>query len=183
MKRNIPNILSAIRIALVPVFIGVYFACHETSTLYAAAIYALATFTDFLDGYIARKYNLITNLGRVLDPLGDKLMTIAVLSCITIDKIIPVWMVLVVLVKELLMLSGGIVIHKVGKVEMPPSNYIGKSSTVVFFVVCITLMIFRSIPEGIATTMVLVALALMLMALGSYIMTFFATMKKAREGE
>ena len=92
MRKNVPNILSAFRIALVPVFVAAYFLDGGKVKVFAAAVYALATLTDFLDGFIARKYNLITNLGRVLDPIGDKLMTLAVVSCITIDRIIrPVY--------------------------------------------------------------------------------------------
>ena len=79
------------------------------------------------------------------------------------------------------MIIGGAVIHKIARVDMPPSNYIGKASTVVFFVVCLTLMLFRGIPKHVAAIMVFVALALMLMAFGSYVMTFSSTMKKARE--
>ena len=58
----------------------------------AAAVYAVASFTDFLDGFIARKYGLISNMGKILDPVGDKLMTLAVLTCITVDGVIPVWL-------------------------------------------------------------------------------------------
>lgn len=181
MFKNLPNLLSAFRIVLVPVFIAAYFCDERDVKVAAAVVYALATFTDFLDGFIARRYNLITNLGRVLDPMGDKMMTVAVLACITIDKIIPVWIIVIVVLKELLMLIGGVVIHKVGKVDIPPSNYIGKTSTVVFFVVCLALMLFRSIPQDLANIMIFLALALMLMALGSYIMTFSGTMKKSRE--
>ena len=66
---NIPNILSVIRICLVPVFILVYFEDTPNSNIFATIVYAIASFTDVLDGRIARKYNITTNLGRILDPL------------------------------------------------------------------------------------------------------------------
>ena len=181
MRKNVPNILSAFRIVLVPVFVAAYFLDGGKVKVFAAVVYALATVTDFLDGFIARKYNLITNLGRVLDPIGDKLMTLAVLSCITIDRIIPMWVLMVMLVKEFLMMVGGTVIHRVARMDIPPSNYIGKTATVVFFIVCLTLMLFRGIPRRVARIMIFIALALTLMALGSYVMTFTATMKRAKE--
>ncbi|SHI22795.1 CDP-diacylglycerol--glycerol-3-phosphate 3-phosphatidyltransferase [Sporobacter termitidis DSM 10068] len=174
--KNVPNILSSIRICLVPVFVAAYFCDPSSIKIYAAVVYAAASFTDFLDGYIARKYNLISNLGKLLDPLGDKLMTLAVLTCITIDNVIPVWAVLVAVCKEVLMVVGGALVRKKEGGEIPPSNIIGKTSTVVFFVVCVTLMLFN-IPDNIATIMISVAIVLMLVALASYINTFIRVMK------
>lgn len=176
--KNVPNILSSIRICLVPVFALAYYTESGSIKIYAAAVYALASFTDFLDGYIARKYNLISNLGKILDPLGDKLMTLTVLVCITIDQVIPVWAVVIAVLKELLMLLGGIIIRKKEGGEIPSSNIIGKTSTVVFFVVCVTLMLFKHISANIATLMISAAIALMLLALVSYIRTFIYVVKK-----
>ncbi len=178
--KNVPNILSSIRICLVPVFAVVYFCEAGSVKIYAAVVYALASATDFLDGYIARKYDLTSNLGKILDPLGDKLMTLTVLSCITIDRVIPIWAVIVVLVKELIMVAGGVVIRNKQDGTIPPSNIFGKTSTVVFFIVCVTLMLFRGIPENIAKLMISLAIALMMMALVSYILTFISIMKKTK---
>jgi CDP-diacylglycerol--glycerol-3-phosphate 3-phosphatidyltransferase len=179
----LPNLLSAFRILLVPVFVTAYFADGQTVKVYAVLVYALAAFTDFLDGYIARRYALISNLGKVLDPLGDKLMMVAALVCITIDGVIPGWAVTTAVIKEALMGIGGLLIHREARrrgerAEIPPSNILGKSATVAFFLVCVTLMIFRRIPRGTAAVMIGVAIALMLMALGSYIVTFTAVMKR-----
>lgn len=177
--KHVPNILSAFRICLVPVFVVAYFLDPRTIKIYAAIVYAVASFTDFLDGFIARKYNLISNLGRLLDPLGDKLITLAVLTCITIDKVIPVWAVIAVLCKEILMLIGGAVVRRKEGGEIPSSNIVGKTSTVVFFVVCVTLMLLRdSIPESVATIMISAAIVLMLFALASYLKTFIRVMKR-----
>lgn len=177
--KHVPNILSSIRICLVPVFVLTYFSETGSIKIFAAAVYAAASFTDFLDGYIARKYSLISNLGKILDPLGDKLMTLAVLACITLDRVIPVWVVITALIKELFMLLGGAIIRKREGGEIPSSNIIGKTSTVVFFVVCVTLMLFRNIPAKAVMMMVSAAVVLMLIALVSYIRTFVYVMKKA----
>ena len=109
---NVPNALSVFRLVLVPVFIIVYFSELNAAHAYAAGVYLLAAATDYFDGMIARKYKLVTKLGRILDPLGDKIMTFAVLLCITIDKIIPVWAVVVFFLKECLMGIGGLLIYK-----------------------------------------------------------------------
>ena len=179
--KHVPNILSTFRILLVPVFVAVYFSEMKYANLYALGIYALACATDVLDGYIARKYNLITDLGRVLDPMGDKLMILAVMSCITIDKVIPVWALVLFVIKEFMMMMGGVVIHKIARVDMPSSNFLGKASTVVFFLVCGSLMAFRSIPPNMADMMIAIALGLTFLALGSYMLTFTAVMKERGE--
>jgi len=170
---NLPNTLSVIRIAIVPVFVVLYFSNTEYARVYAVLLYVLATFTDFLDGYLARKYNLITNLGKVLDPLGDKLLTFAVLICITVDGIIQPWVVVLFFLKEALMGLGGIYIHKKIKTEIPPSNMLGKTATVLFFVICVLLMIFeKSISPTAAAIMIAFALLVSFAAFVSYIITF-----------
>ena len=173
----VPNILSIFRILLVPVFIIVYFSDNNDSRLIAALIYALASFSDFLDGFLARRLKASTNLGKILDPLGDKLMTIAAMICITIDGIIPVWAVIAAGVKELIMAIGGFVMHKLARLEIPPSNLVGKTSTVVFFLVCVALMLFKGIPGGAATAMISFAIALMFVALATYLKTYITVMK------
>jgi len=178
----IPNILSIFRICLVPVFIIVYFTDARDVKLFSALVYALASFSDFLDGFLARRFKASSTLGKVLDPLGDKLMTISVMVCITIDGIIPLWAVLVAGLKEILMAIGGYVMHKVARADIPPSNILGKISTVVFFLVCVTLMLFRSIPGSAATALISFAIALTIFALAGYLNTYISVMKN-RENE
>ena len=173
----VPNVISIFRICLVPVFIIVYFVEERDTKIYAILIYAIAAFSDFLDGFLARKFEVSSNLGKLLDPLGDKVMTFAVILCITIDGILPVWAVIIVGVKEILMAIGGFVVHKVAQVEIPPSNIIGKVSTVVFFIVCVSFMIFE-IPDGVIVAMISSAIVLALLAFASYIRTYTIVMKQ-----
>ena len=173
----VPNIISVFRICLVPVFITVYFYDGNDMKIYAVLVYALASFSDFLDGYLARRFKAASNLGKVLDPLGDKMMTFSAMVCITIDGVIPVWAVIVAGVKELMMGAGGIVLYKKARTEIPPSNIIGKTSTVVFFLVCVALMLLKNIPHSVAVAMISVAIGLMFLALASYIKTYITVMK------
>ena len=179
---NLPNMLSIIRLCMVPVYVVVYFSGIEHAHLLAVIVYALATFTDFLDGYLARKNNQITNLGKVLDPLGDKMLTTAVLVCLLIDGVIPGWLVLIVVIKEAMMGLGGLVIHRKAHVEIPPSNYIGKTATVLFFVTCAVLILF-DIETKIAAIMVSVAVAVSIAAFISYLCRFIRIMKLSRTKE
>ena len=178
--RILPNSISIFRICLVPVFIIVYFSAPqgaENSKLYPAIVYAIASISDFFDGFLARRLKASSKAGMVLDPLGDKLMIISVMACITIDGIIPVWAVLIAGIKEMMMAIGGLVIHKVARADIQPPNLLGKTSTVVFFIVCVALMLFRSISQSAATALISFAIALMLLALACYIRTYIRLMK------
>jgi len=161
----------------VPIFAIVYFSDNSDRKLYAVLIYAIAALSDFLDGFLARKYNATSNLGKLLDPLGDKLMTFTVMICITIDRPILIWAVLAFTVKELLMGIGGVILHKKAKAELLPANMIGKTSTVVFFVVCVVLMMFHGIQDTLAITLISSAVGLTFIALGSYLITYIKVMR------
>lgn len=168
---SIPNLLSLIRLVLVPVFAVVFFRPWPDAHFWAAVIYLAAFLTDIADGWIARHFNQITKLGRILDPLADKLMTFTVIICITADGIIPLWAVVVFFCKELTMAIGGYLMYqKVG--DVISSNWLGKSSTGVFFVVCAALVLFPAIPRSWATGLISFALALTLAALVSYIIQY-----------
>lgn len=88
---NVPNALSIFRLLLIPVFCAVFFRDTPNSGLWAAGVFLLAFITDIADGYIARKYNQITKLGRVLDPLADKLMKAAAAVCLVVAGHAPLW--------------------------------------------------------------------------------------------
>ena len=99
---NLPNILTLLRIALIPVFIVLLMTGH---TYISAAVFIAASLTDMLDGMIARKYNLVTNFGKLMDPLADKLLVVSALVCLTELGEIPGWAVIVILSREF-MITG-----------------------------------------------------------------------------
>lgn len=79
---NLPNKLTVLRICMIPLFIAAYFLPYFWGAYVAVGIFVLAAFTDFLDGYIARKYHLVTDLGKLLDPIADKILVTAALFCV-----------------------------------------------------------------------------------------------------
>jgi CDP-diacylglycerol--glycerol-3-phosphate 3-phosphatidyltransferase len=97
---NIPNLLTVMRMALVPVFIVCYY--EGASTLTALVVFVAASLTDAVDGYIARKYGLITNFGKLMDPLADKILTVAAFICFIDMDIVQMWMVVVIIAREFL---------------------------------------------------------------------------------
>lgn len=130
---NIPNALTVFRLLLIPGFAYCFFSTMKNGVKLAVIIFVLAGFTDILDGYIARKYNLITRLGIVLDPLADKLMLLTVLVSITLKNQVPFWIIVVVALKELLMVMGAITLFNDHDIVVP-ANRFGKLSTVAFYI-------------------------------------------------
>ena len=94
---NLPNKLTTMRMALVPVFIVLYLMDYHYT---AAAVFIAASRTDFLDGHLARKHNLVTNFGKIMDPLADKLLVTSALVCMVQTGVVPGWMVIVILARE-----------------------------------------------------------------------------------
>lgn len=124
LLHNIPNIISAFRILLVGVF-AVYFV-REKYTLSLVA-YAAAFLSDVLDGQLARKYNWITSIGKLLDPLADKLMLVTALVCFTAADWIPIWVIVAVASKECFMCVCGFLLYRQGVVV--EANILGKIAT------------------------------------------------------
>ena len=129
MFKHVPNILTIIRFLLIPIIVIFAFENNYIATIIVLTISGL---TDVLDGYIARKYNFISNFGKLMDPLADKMTQIALLGTLAIQKIIPVWIIVVVIIKEFLMVSGASFLY--GKELVVSSKWYGKLTTVLFYV-------------------------------------------------
>ncbi len=154
---NIPNTLTVIRILLLPVVVWRFMVGDATGALIA---YLAAMLTDALDGIIARKFNQITALGKLLDPLADKLSLVTLLGLFVSDGQIPLWVLAIILVKEVTMVIGGGVALKRGIVvyALP----IGKVTTVVFVLSIIARFLSWT---QIADTLLWISVALSMVAL------------------
>jgi len=129
MLKHIPNILTISRFFLIPFII--YFLILDNYPL-AFIFLTLSALTDVLDGFIARKFNFITNFGKLIDPLADKATQISVLITLTFKDVIPFWMILVVALKEATMIAGASFLY--GKELVVSSKWYGKLSTVLFYI-------------------------------------------------
>ena len=148
--KHIPNILSSLRIAMVGVFAWLFLTAkipHPANYLWALGVFVLAFVTDVLDGFLARTFNWVTPIGKLLDPLADKLMSITALIVILIGKwngsLFWIYFALVILVgvKEILMVVGGMIMLKQRKVAY--SDWYGKTATGLFaFGTVLTLLSF-----------------------------------------
>lgn len=138
---NLPNALSILRILMVPLFIAVYFGGSPNSHIWATVVFLLAGLTDIIDGRIARRLGQITMLGRILDPLADKLMVFAALICCVLSGFVPVWVVILFFVKEVAQGVCGLLLYRKIK-DMPPSNTIGKIGTTCFYITIAVTILF-----------------------------------------
>ncbi len=139
---NLPNALTIARFFMVGVFPYLYFNDGiANNKAWAFAVFILAGVTDVLDGWIARRYNLITKWGKLMDPLADKLMLLMVLVCLAIDEVIPYWVIIIIAVKELTMILGAIFLLKEREVVVQANIY-GKLATVMFYF-AVTALIFE----------------------------------------
>lgn len=139
---NLPNKLTILRVFLVPVFVIVYLNGNiEYHNQIAAAVFILASCTDFLDGYIARKYKLITNFGKFLDPLADKLLVNTALICFLAvnDNPVPFWVVIVIISRDFIISGFRLVASDNGVVIA--ADYSGKIKTVVQMIMTIVVIL------------------------------------------
>ena len=141
MKKQIPNMLSVLRLLMIPVFVLYYF--NGSKTIISASIYVLAWITDALDGYLARRNNWITDIGKILDPVADKLMQITAAACFSIEN--PIFLVLLIplVIKEFVMLIGTLTVLKRKKIVVQ-ANWYGKLATIVMFVCAFWRIIIRN---------------------------------------
>lgn len=166
---SVPNILTYFRILLVPVFIY-FFLNAETTSDYrmAALIVALSTLTDFLDGQIARRCNMITGLGMIIDPIADKLTQAAVILCLS-SRYKLMWLLIALLViKESYLAVMGYIMMKQNK-SLNGAKWYGKVSTGVIFAVMLIFLIFPDIPMLWANVFIALCAVWMLISLVLYI--------------
>jgi CDP-diacylglycerol--glycerol-3-phosphate 3-phosphatidyltransferase/cardiolipin synthase len=138
---NLPNKLTVLRVLLVPVFIVLF---YFEKYLIADAVFAVASLTDMLDGQIARSRGLITNFGKLMDPLADKILTTSAFVCFVAGGIVPAWMLIVILAREFAVTGLRGVAAAEGKVIA--ADMTGKVKTVLQMVSIIILLLALALP-------------------------------------
>ena len=136
MLKYVPNTLTILRFILIPIILYFIFTGNY---LLGFIFFTLSGITDILDGTIARKFNLISNFGKLMDPLADKLTQISVLAALVIKNIIPMWILVIVVLKELVMIVGASFLY--GKDVVVYSKWFGKLATVLFYIAIVVSLI------------------------------------------
>lgn len=129
MLKYVPNALTVLRFLLIPIIV---IACVQGQYILAIAVLSISGLTDILDGTIARKYNYITDFGKLMDPLADKATQISLLTTLFIKGAIPIWILAIVVLKEFCMVSGASFLY--GKELVVSSKWYGKLATVLLYV-------------------------------------------------
>lgn len=167
---NLPNKLTMLRVILIPFFVLTLLlqGGENPSLRYAAtAIFIVASLTDLLDGKIARKYNLVTNFGKFMDPLADKLLVCAALICLIELKQLPAWMVIVVISREFIISGFRLVASDNGVVIA--ASYWGKFKTTSQMIAVVLLILRIPQLQIVTDAFVWISLALTIISLVDYI--------------
>ena len=167
---NLPNKLTVLRVLLIPFF--VLFTLVDLvpgySKYIAVLIFIAASLTDLLDGKIARKYNLVTNFGKFMDPLADKLLVCAALICLVSEKLLPAWMVIIIISREFIISGFRLVASDSGLVIA--ASYWGKFKTTFQMLMIIVLLLdFGGIFDLIGQILIWAALILTVVSLADYL--------------
>lgn len=188
---TIPNWMCFVRIALIPVFAVLFIKEYY---LWAVITMIVAALTDVFDGKIARKYNMVSNLGKILDPIADKLSQMAIVIILIIkfwnnDGIVK-YIFFLFIIKELIMIIGGGILLSKG-MRPTAAEVWGKATTVVFYVFMITIIalgspdsplvgvwFFKQLPQTLTTVMVIISALLAFVSLFGYAPGFIKQMKE-----
>lgn len=166
---TIPNLLSLVRLLLIPVIMGLYIV--KQNYVLAVVFIALSGVTDVIDGFVARKFNMVSDFGKILDPVADKLTQAAMIICLWKRYDWIKWLFALFAAKEIVMgVSGVIVMRK--KDVVNSAQWFGKLTTFVLYATMIILFLFHDIPETAVNAMLLVCAGVILMSMTMYLLFY-----------
>ena len=171
---TIPNMLSLFRLLLIPVYMVIYLQATEPVHYYiAGGILAVSCLTDMIDGKIARHFNMISTVGKILDPLADKVTQFTLILCLSIRyQYLPLWIVVgLFILKESFQLIAGIIALRKGKM-LTGALITGKISTTVLFISLILLVLLPDLNKIVICTIVIVDGIFLLISFADYIRTY-----------
>lgn len=167
---NLPNKITVFRVIMIPIFlVSLLVESIPYGKYIAAVVFIVACLSDFIDGYLARKYNLVTNFGKFMDPLADKLLVCSALVCFVQFQTIPAWIVIIIIAREFIISGFRLVASDNGLVLA--ASYWGKFKTATQMVMCVLFIVnFDTKLFNIAEQVFLwVALGLTVISLADYL--------------
>ena len=174
---TIPNMLSLFRLGLIPVYIRIYIHATEAAHYYlAASILAISCLTDMIDGKIARHFNMISTLGKILDPIADKATQFAMIVCLGFRYPILTYLVILFVIKESFQLiAGGIALKK--GLMLEGALFAGKICTTVLFISLIILVMMPGLSSDAVTIITAIDSIFMLISFAQYVNAYFGKKK------
>ncbi|MBQ3251813.1 MAG: CDP-alcohol phosphatidyltransferase family protein [Oscillospiraceae bacterium] len=175
---TIPNLLSLFRLVLIPVYVAIYINATQPDDYFvAAAILAVSCLTDLIDGKIARHFNMISTVGKILDPLADKATQFTLIVCLAMKHDIIWYMVALFFIKELFQLIAGLVTIRNGKM-LRGALITGKVCTTILFISLIIMVLMPALPEKIITIITIIDIGFLLISFIDYIATYLFFTKR-----
>ena len=169
---TIPNLLSLFRLILIPLYVTIYLNAQTTGDYYlAAAILAVSCLTDMIDGQIARRFNMISTVGKVLDPLADKVTQFTLVVCLSISHPVLWIVVALIFVKEIFQLVAGLIRFRKGRM-LKGAQITGKICTTILFISLILLVMLPQIPEEYVYWIAAIDSLFLLIAFTDYIIVY-----------
>lgn len=175
---SVPNLISYLRLILIPFIVWAY--CEKGSGLLTAILVALSGFTDVLDGKIARRFNMVTDIGKVLDPIADKLTQAAMMYCLLTKYELMLSAFIVLIVKEIFMAVTAIIETKYSA-KINSALWYGKACTAILYAVMLILLFFTNIPLWLANTLIVISIAAMLISTVLYGIHRIKAVRKAKK--
>ena len=180
---TIPNLLSLFRLVLIPVYVVVYLNATELWEYFvAAAILAVSCLTDMIDGKIARHFNMISTVGKILDPVADKATQFTLTLCLSIKYPVLRFVLVLFTVKELFQGIAGLMNLRKGKM-LPGALIAGKVCTTVLFISLILLVLMPNLDEAVINTIALIDTVFLSWSFISYILAYFGKNRKVQDLE
>ena len=180
---TIPNLLSLFRIVLIPVYVQIYLnARHPNDYYLAGSVLAISCITDMIDGKVARHFNMITTVGKVLDPVADKLTQLAITLCLSFRYPILRMVLALFLVKEISQLIAAVMNLRKGKM-LDGALMVGKVCTTVLFISLILLVLFPNLPAHLVNSLAILDSAFLTVTYIQYIRAFFGKHAKVQDIE
>lgn len=180
---TIPNLLSLFRLVLIPVYVFIYLHAQKSSDYFlSAAILAVSCLTDLIDGKIARRFNMISHVGKILDPVADKATQFTLIVCLAVKRPILWYLVGLFVVKESFMLIvGGLHLRK-GKM-LDGALFSGKICTTILFLSLIIMVLIPGLKDSFIYGLAVVDAVFMLIAFIDYFLAYFGKHTKVRNLE
>lgn len=169
---TIPNLLSLFRLVLIPVYVVIYLNARDNADYYlAAGILAVSCLTDLIDGKIARHFNMISNLGKILDPLADKATQFTLIICLAMRYPILLYLIALFVVKEGFQLVAGCINLRKGKM-LKGALISGKICTTVLFLSLIIMVMLPDLHESVIEIITYIDAAFMTISFTEYLITY-----------
>ena len=171
---TVPNILSFVRLGLIPVFVWLY--SFRAEYAWATAVLALSALTDLADGFIARKFNMISDFGKIIDPIADKLTQLCALICLVFRFRLMLVPLVLIVIKEVF--SGIVTLVRLKKTKAVPSAvWHGKVTTTLLYGTMILHVVFWEIPTAVSHVTVTLCVVMMLISAVLYCIQHFKAIK------